>query len=47
MKNFNPFLYFITDSTPYTEDEFLRRVEDALKGGVTLVPANKSKSCEA
>lgn len=30
-------LYFITDSTPYPEDEFLRRVERALLGGATLV----------
>lgn len=37
MKNFNPLLYFITDSTLYTEEEFLNRAEDALRGGVTLV----------
>ena len=37
MKNFNPLLYFITDSTLYTEEEFLIRAEDALRGGVTLV----------
>ena len=30
-------LYFITDSTPYTEEEFLRRTEAALRGGVTLI----------
>lgn len=30
-------LYFITDSTPYTEEEFLRRTESALRGGVTLI----------
>ncbi|MBE6631519.1 MAG: thiamine phosphate synthase [Ruminococcaceae bacterium] len=30
-------LYFITDSTAYTEDEFLYRVERALMGGVSLV----------
>ena len=34
---FNSELYFITDSTPYELDEFLWRVEDALKGGVTLM----------
>ena len=33
----NPRLYFITDSTPYEKDEFLRRVESALQGGVTLI----------
>ena len=37
MRNFDPSLYFITDSTNYTEEEFLLRVEQALKGGVTLV----------
>lgn len=37
MAEFNPRLYFITDSTKYEKDEFLRRVEEALKGGVTLV----------
>ena len=33
----DPTLYFITDSTPYEEDEFLRRVRLALEGGVTLM----------
>ena len=37
MKKFDPGLYFITDSTNYTEEEFLFRVEQALKGGVTLL----------
>ncbi len=35
--NFDPSLYFITDSTNYTEEEFLCRVEQALMGGVTLM----------
>ena len=30
-------MYFITDSTNYSEEEFLRRVEEACKGGVTLI----------
>jgi len=30
-------MYFITDSTNYTEEEFLRRVEEACKGGITLL----------
>ena len=30
-------LYFITDSTGYEKEEFLKRVEAALQGGVTLV----------
>lgn len=37
MKNLNTKLYFITDSTNLTENEFLLRVESALKGGVTLL----------
>lgn len=37
MKDFNSRLYFITDSTLYEKDEFLRRVKVALDGGVTLV----------
>ena len=37
MKNFDTTLYFITDSTGFTREEFLFRVEQALKGGVTLL----------
>lgn len=37
MKALNLSLYGITDSTGYTEDEFLYRVEQALMGGVTLL----------
>jgi len=37
MRNFDSSLYFITDSTHYDEEEFLFRVEEALKGGVTLL----------
>ena len=37
MKNLDTRIYFITDSTPYSEAEFLSRVEAALKGGVTLI----------
>ena len=33
----NTRLYFFTDSTQYEKDEFLRRVESALKGGVTIL----------
>ena len=33
----NTRLYFITDSTDYDEKEFLFRVEEALKGGATLL----------
>ncbi len=37
MKNLDTTMYFITDSTNYSEDEFLYRVEEACKGEVTLV----------
>lgn len=37
MKKFDTKLYFITDSSDYDEEEFLFRVEEALKGGVSLV----------
>ena len=37
MKNFDTTLYFITDSTKYDEAEFLRRVEEGLKGGATML----------
>ncbi len=37
MKKFDPTLYFITDSTDFSEEEFLYRVEEALKGGTTLI----------
>lgn len=37
MRKFDSSLYFITDSTNYGEEEFLYRVEQALKGGVTLL----------
>lgn len=37
MKTFDTTLYFITDSTGFEENEFLHRVEEALRGGVTIV----------
>ena len=37
MKEVDTSLYFITDSTNYSEEEFLFRVEQALRGGVTLL----------
>lgn len=37
MKEFDPSLYFITDSTNYDEAEFLFRVEQALLGGATML----------
>ena len=45
MKSFDTSLYFITDSTGYEENEFLRRVESALQGGVTILQLReKNKS---
>lgn len=37
MKAFDSSLYFITDSTGFSEAEFLRRVEAALQGGITIM----------
>lgn len=37
MKKIDTTLYFITDSTGFSEEEFLFSVEEALKGGVTLL----------
>lgn len=37
MRNLDTTMYFITDSTGFSEEEFLRRVEEACKGGVTLI----------
>ena len=37
MKNLDTKLYFITDSTGMTEDEFLEKTEQALMGGVSLL----------
>ena len=37
MKKLDTTMYFITDSTNLSEDEFLFRVEEACKGGITLI----------
>lgn len=37
MKKIDTTLYFITDSTGFTEEKFLFRVEEALKGGATIL----------
>ena len=34
---FDSGLYFITDSTGFSEEEFLYRIEEALKGGATIL----------
>lgn len=43
MRNFDPSLYFITDSTGFTEEEFLYRVEQALIGGATMLQLREKK----
>ena len=35
--NLDTTLYFITDSTGFEHDEFLRRVHSALEGGITII----------
>ena len=37
MKNLDTSLYFITDSIGFDENVFFEKVEQALKGGVTLI----------
>ena len=37
MQGFDTTMYFITDSNGFGEEEFLRRTEAALLGGVTLL----------
>ncbi|MBQ1992825.1 MAG: thiamine phosphate synthase [Clostridia bacterium] len=37
MKKFDTSLYFITDSSGFSEEEFLYRVEQSLMGGVTIL----------
>ena len=37
MREFDTSLYFITDSTGFSESEFLYRTEEALKGGATIL----------
>lgn len=44
MKNFDPSLYFITDSTLFDEEDFLRRTEAALRGGATLLQLREKNS---
>ncbi len=44
MKQIDTTMYFITDSTHFSEDEFLYRVEEACKGGVTLVQLREKDS---
>ena len=46
MRNFDPSLYFITDSTGFTEEEFLYRVEQALIGGATMLQLREKRRPE-
>lgn len=48
MRPFDPSLYFITDSTGFSEEDFLYRVEQALTGGVTLLQLREKEkdTCE-
>ena len=43
MKKLDTTMQFITDSTDYSEKEFLYRVEEACKGGVTLVQVREKE----
>ncbi len=47
MKKLDTTLYFITDSTGFEEGEFLRRVEEALKGGATLLQLREKNKTTA
>ena len=47
MKKLDTTLYFITDSTGFEEAEFLRRVEEALKGGVTILQLREKNKTTA
>lgn len=47
MKKFDTTLYFITDSNGFEEAEFLRRVEEALKGGATILQLREKNKTTA
>ena len=47
MKTFNPRLYFITDSTGFTEKEFLSKIEQAMEGGITLIQLREKNKTTA
>jgi len=46
MKALDLTLYFVTDSTDKTENEFLEIIEEACKGGVTLVQLREKERSE-
>ena len=43
LKNFDTSLYFITDSTGFSEEDFLQRTEAALQGGVTFLQVREKE----
>lgn len=45
MKNFDLKLYLISDSNGMTEDEFFKRCESALKGGITMLQLREKEMC--
>ncbi len=44
MKKLDTTMYFITDSNGFSEQEFLHRVEEACKGGVTLIQLREKEN---
>lgn len=40
-------LYLVTDSTNFKEEEFLLRIEQACKGGVTMVQLREKERCDS
>ena len=47
MKKFDTFLYFITDSSGFTDDEVLKITEDAIKGGATIIQLREKEKTTA
>ena len=45
MKKFDPSLYLVTMRYDYSDEEFLQQIEEALKGGVTMLQL-REKDCE-
>ena len=47
MKKFDTFLYFITDSSGFTDDEILKTTEEAIKGGASIVQLREKEKTTA
>lgn len=45
MKKFDTTLYFITDRSGFDDEEFLLRIELALKGGATILQLREKEAC--